>query len=280
MNRQQTNKIISEIIYNDGADLLTRIDTHKNYSLKKIEWVKWVSENIPDNDYKNIADLGCGTGLFIKELANKYPGAKISGIDLSPSNIETAREYINKDNVELIVGDVSEYDYINEKYDLVLCNHMLWHIKDQRIFLEKVKNHLSGNGILIATANSYEYMKEMYDVHQDFAKELGLPAEIFGKRIRGDLFSTKNGNRVLKDHFNNVEEILLDDKLIFRTSEPYIRYYLTFLKSEMKIHKEAENIKWERLLDKMKEHTNKEIKEKGEFIVNKNSVMYIASNNR
>ena len=40
----------------------------------------------------NIVDLGCGTGLLLRELAARYPRATITGIDIEPWVVERASE--------------------------------------------------------------------------------------------------------------------------------------------------------------------------------------------
>src|SRR5690606_31244058 len=58
-----------------------------------------------------VADLGCGTGLSTVLMAQAYPEARFSGLDLHEESIETAqrraREAGVDDRVEFVVGDAA-----------------------------------------------------------------------------------------------------------------------------------------------------------------------------
>jgi ubiquinone/menaquinone biosynthesis C-methylase UbiE len=60
-----------------------------------------------------VLDVGCGSGRIINRLAELYPNSRLSGIDLSPEAIATARgEASGKGlkNIEFIVRDLSNFD--------------------------------------------------------------------------------------------------------------------------------------------------------------------------
>src|SRR5690606_11057612 len=58
-----------------------------------------------------IADLGCGRGLALKRLAERYPRSRFVGIDLSPDAIEYARRHSGGlPNLEYQARDLSDYD--------------------------------------------------------------------------------------------------------------------------------------------------------------------------
>lgn len=44
----------------------------------------------PADSYTNIVDLGCGTGQYTLKLAETYPGAKITAVDLSRTQVQYA----------------------------------------------------------------------------------------------------------------------------------------------------------------------------------------------
>lgn len=66
-----------------------------------------MSNNIfhaPASNPKRILDVGCGTGRSTVQLAEKFPDAKVIGVDLSP----VPNLHPKPKNVEYIQGDVRE----------------------------------------------------------------------------------------------------------------------------------------------------------------------------
>jgi ubiquinone/menaquinone biosynthesis C-methylase UbiE len=72
----------------------------------------WGMSHLPEMNPSMVLDVGCGGGRNARELAKKYPFAKVTAIDYSEVSVAKATEY-NKDLIEfgrIIVkrGDVSE----------------------------------------------------------------------------------------------------------------------------------------------------------------------------
>lgn len=100
------------------------------------------------NEYAHIADffdcglhtlldLGCGTGLELKALYQRFPYLKVTGIDLSEAMLMKLREqYVGKD-LELILSDYFKYPFPAEYYDAALSVQTLHHFpyeKKQNIY--------------------------------------------------------------------------------------------------------------------------------------------------
>ncbi len=74
-------------------------------------------------DAKEILDLGCGYGRITIPLAKH--GYQMSGIDITPSLIQKAKEYATKENVKIDfqVGDMRALPYQDNSFDAVIS---LW----------------------------------------------------------------------------------------------------------------------------------------------------------
>lgn len=75
-----------------------------------------------------ILDVGCGTGGFIKRLANLLPNAKeLWGVDLFEQNVKYAQEQ-NKDDqrIKFFTGNAYDLkDIPSNTFDLVTCRSVL-----------------------------------------------------------------------------------------------------------------------------------------------------------
>jgi len=54
-----------------------------------------------------VVDLGCGNGPLTLELADRWPGARVVGVDHSPQMLEAARALDMDGRVEWVEADVA-----------------------------------------------------------------------------------------------------------------------------------------------------------------------------
>jgi SAM-dependent methyltransferase len=106
----------------------------------------------------NILDAGCGTGTFIKFIKEKFPACKIDGIDQNIDNVLVAKKL--KANIKVMsITDLN----IKNKFDLVLCSHVIQCMQTTEVFIALKKFHksLKKNGLLIiSTLNNYKSFYE------------------------------------------------------------------------------------------------------------------------
>jgi ubiquinone/menaquinone biosynthesis C-methylase UbiE len=75
-----------------------------------------------------VLDLGTGTGVVAKALAERYPEADVVGIDLSHGMIDEASRKLPSelaDRVRFAVGDAAGLDYPDGAFDLVVLSNMI-----------------------------------------------------------------------------------------------------------------------------------------------------------
>lgn len=89
----------------------------------------------------NILDIGCGTGYLEQYLRPETN--RIKGIDISSGMLKIARKKFP--SVRYVKADVFQTD-INEKYDLIVENAFLHHLKDYYTVINRVSSHLSPKG--------------------------------------------------------------------------------------------------------------------------------------
>jgi len=119
--------------------------------------VKWmIKEYLRDPEMK-IIDVGCGTGRHAISLAKKGYG-NITGIDLSRSMIESAKEVAERKNVQVdfSVCDARELPFENE-FDAALCLcegafRLLENDDENYKVFKAVHRSLRKHGIFILTA--------------------------------------------------------------------------------------------------------------------------------
>jgi 2-polyprenyl-3-methyl-5-hydroxy-6-metoxy-1,4-benzoquinol methylase len=77
-----------------------------------------------------ILDAGCGEGYLSRILARK--GAAVTGVDTSAKLIEAARtqNLVDAFTISFDVAGVDELPYADNRFDLVVCNHLLNDLPD------------------------------------------------------------------------------------------------------------------------------------------------------
>lgn len=67
-------------------------------------------------------DVGTGTGAVARLISERWPGAEVTGVDVSPGMIAEARR-LGQERYD--VGDASALPYENGTFDLVTLNNMI-----------------------------------------------------------------------------------------------------------------------------------------------------------
>ena len=110
----------------------------------------YILDQIENRDIKNlkILDVGCGGGIICEPLARL--GAKVTGIDFAPNNINAAKIHSKKNKLKInyIHKDV-EKSKLDGKFDLILMFEVLEHLDDWKKTIKKIKKNLNKNGLII-----------------------------------------------------------------------------------------------------------------------------------
>jgi SAM-dependent methyltransferase len=101
-----------------------------------------------------VLDLACGDGYTSRLLAEK--GAKVVGVDISPAQIELARQFEREKplGIEYVVADAAELN-LGRTFDLVSPSFLFHYANDKdtlRRMVEKTAVHLYRGGRMVALA--------------------------------------------------------------------------------------------------------------------------------
>lgn len=107
-----------------------------------------------------ILDLGCGTGEITRRLAELFPAARITGVDLEEAHLNTARQRSGTvaARVTYETGDAFELAYADGSFDLSVVRHMLQAVPDAQLVLAQLKRVTRPGGRLHVLAEDYSMM--------------------------------------------------------------------------------------------------------------------------
>ena len=152
------NQIITEKYYDKWA--LNYDHTLKNWKYKAPVQAANKLIKIKDKISSNL-DLGCGTGMFAKELKKKYPNIVIDGCDISSKSLKIAK--LKNLYRNLFKKSFEKKIKITKKYDSVSMIGSMTYCKKPNVLLSLITNYLKKNGIFIFTHRIDLWEKQGFD---------------------------------------------------------------------------------------------------------------------
>lgn len=143
ISHSNTKKGIVNSLYHAARDFMIQ---------QKINWIKSFSSK------RTLLDIGCGTGHFMHAL--KENGFQVKGVEID----DGARNFaINQFGLDVITPQDFLNDSSEVSYGVITLWHVLEHIHEPAVFLNKINSSLSEDGILmIAVPNFTSYDADYY----------------------------------------------------------------------------------------------------------------------
>ena len=131
---------------------------------------------------KYILDLGCGPGVFSKQLASLYPKAHIVGLDIAPAMLQQAKSKQSfRRKWSLVGADMRHLPFASGLFDLVFSNQVLHWAYPLGTTFRELNRVMNINACFMFTTlgpdtfneikhawagvNAYEHTNEFLDMH-------------------------------------------------------------------------------------------------------------------
>lgn len=112
-------------------------------------------------------DVCCGSGIITEAIAEQCSPASIAGIDLSPAQIEYARQHRSRRNISFEVADAMSLPFENARFDVAVCGFGLNFIPDPVRALHEMKRVLRPGGTVAVYVWDYaegaRFLREFWD---------------------------------------------------------------------------------------------------------------------
>ncbi|MDD4773231.1 MAG: class I SAM-dependent methyltransferase [Eubacteriales bacterium] len=211
--------------YANDKNLLVRVNLHAKHSTNKQGFVPWLFERYTFAEDYHILELGCGNGGQWSGRIEQLPaGCRLLLSDFSEGMVNTVREkYSPHDNVSFAQIDIQSIPFNADSFDIVIANHMLYHIPDLDKALSEVKRVLKPCGCFYCTTNGNGGMRVFL---REAMKRYNLDTQVF---IKDWSFSLQNGADLLERYLSSVERIDYEDSLAITETQDLIDWLMSTL---------------------------------------------------
>ena len=116
---------------------------------------------------RSVIDIGCGTGNHALRLSKlRY---QVTGVDVSPTMLEIAKEKDKEGKIRFIRGDMKKLEKVipkGQRFDAGIClgqvfSHLMTD-KDVQAFLNRLHKILKKNGLFVFSARNAKKINEEY----------------------------------------------------------------------------------------------------------------------
>jgi len=129
---------------------------------------------------RNLLDLGCGTGLELRQIFKRFPDISVTGIDLTREMLDQLKHNFPDRKLNLLCGNYFDVDLNRNIFDCALSFQTMHHFEHEaKIGLyQKIFDALKGDGRYIECDYMVEDQEEE-DLHfaenKRLRDELGIP---------------------------------------------------------------------------------------------------------
>jgi len=266
------NRYLREVQYKDPSNLDARVDLHRRYSRNRQGLHRWIFDYLLERADGRILELGSGPGHLWRRNLDRIPiSFPLILSDASHGMITAARRELSTvpAHFHYAVIDAQSLPLPSNSFNIVIANHMIYHIPDIPKAIEDMHRIISRDGCLLAATNGDDHLHEIDDLVHSID-----PSIIFGSRDLKDIriipFSMSNGRELLNASFERVHKFKFDDELIITEVEPLVQYILSFPGNAREVFASEEK------LSELKTTIAESIRKDGAFYVTKSAGLFVA----
>jgi 2-polyprenyl-3-methyl-5-hydroxy-6-metoxy-1,4-benzoquinol methylase len=151
-----------------------------------------------------VLDLGCGNGRHAIYFARE--GMEASGIDISETAIEWAKDWSNREGfaIDFRVGSITELPYPDQHFDVVVSHGVLDHIRmdDATQAVREVARVLPSGGLFYFDLKSADDSE--FGVGEEAATNTFVVTDGFEKGLIQHFFTLDEIHQLMGEHFRPI----------------------------------------------------------------------------
>lgn len=188
--------------YKDATNLNARIALHARFAQADEPWYPWLAAQVDWPEDGEVLEVGCGPGLLWSSIAPLLPHVRLTLTDLSEGMLDEARRVVDPiGSVNLVAAqacDAQDLPFPDAAFDVVVANHMLYHVPEPARAARQFARVLRPGGTLLAATNGPDHLDVI----------AGISRQVFGWASLDFVdrrFGRSNGGAILETAFGKVE---------------------------------------------------------------------------
>lgn len=254
--------------YKNADRLKARIRLHQKFSTNPYGWCKWVFDQFDLSPKKRLLEIGCGPGILWLENKGRVPPSwQVTLSDFSAGMVEESKRNLHESfrQITYEVSDGRFAPFANQTFDMVIANHMLYHINQRQEALAEINRILKPGGTFYASTIGENHLKELSQIMAGLKLK---HRNYYSPALNPSGFTLENGSKQLSPWFEQIDIHRYPDALVVTETEPLVSYLLSmFSESEIDDLKD-EILNFSTTLDKM-------IKQQGSIFIQKSAGLFI-----
>jgi SAM-dependent methyltransferase len=208
---------LRDVQYKTDVNLAARQSIYA-YQEPPIDLAREILSLAGPSGHEVVADIGCGNGPYLAELARRGHAGPVVGADLSPGMLHAAKG--RAPEAALLVADATALPFPDGTADLTLAMHMLYHVPEPERAVRELRRITRPGGQVIVALNGEDHLRELRDLVAAALASLGWePSSLLRERI-----SLDQGEALLRSQFTSVTRHDFAGQLRVPDPEPVAAY--------------------------------------------------------
>lgn len=208
--------------YRDSRNIEARIALHRGFSVNPQGWMAWLFERLRaavPSGRRSILEIGCGAATLWRENAARVPAEwSLQLTDFSLGMLRGAAQGFGA-RARYSLADAGDLPFADGCFDVVVANHMLYHVPDRTRALREIRRVLAPRGVLFASTVGERHMIEL-DEH---LHAIGIHDDLQGRAMSAG-FTLENGGAQIATVLGGVTLERYADALRVTEVEPLLAY--------------------------------------------------------
>jgi SAM-dependent methyltransferase len=188
--------------YRNPTKLNIRINIHEKYSENKMDWHRWLFEQITISPNSRVLEIGCGDGTFWLKNRDRIDSSwSLTLSDYSEGMVQSVQQnLIEIPNIQYTQLNIEDIPFEDNRFDVIIANHMLYHVPNRKNALSEVRRILKPSGTFYSSTIGQNHLKEFGELLKRFDPNLDFPSA----REHALNFGVENGAEQLQGYFNEI----------------------------------------------------------------------------
>jgi ubiquinone/menaquinone biosynthesis C-methylase UbiE len=259
--------------YDDAERFRIRVEAHDLYGERAGSFREWLLVRINPTTGDRVLDVGCGPGTYHPALA--AAGVRLTACDTSAGMLReaVAQAAEGRFHISAVRANAEALPFTGDLFDIVMANHMLYHVPDRRRALSEMRRVLRIGGRAIMATNSAQNCERISSMHEETARSLG-----YAPAVPDALRFTLDDLPLVQSVFPGAQVFEREDAFVFPDATSAVRYYASYMVDSIE-ERPADGSHRPRLAAEMHNRIQQVVDREGSFRVPKSAGCFIATRN-